>query len=131
MNIPPFINKLEVYNEILEPKSEFRLDEKLRKSYYRWKFCEHYNQMAIEFSMAGMLGWRGRISKEYGNKFENFMKFLPLSNQWMSSDYDKTKAIEEIQTYNQLENGQYQYRANQFIVLLEKAIEMNQEIYWE
>ncbi len=71
------------------------------------------------------------VSEKYGNKFENFIKFLPLSNQWMGSDYDKTKVIEEIQTYNQLENGQYQYRVNQFVALLEKAIEMNQEIYWE
>jgi len=49
----------------------------------------------------------------------------------MGSDYDKIKALEEIHEYNKLENGKYQYRVNQFLALLEKAIDMNQEIYWE
>ena len=130
------MDKLEVNKEIFDNgilylKPEFRWDEKLKKEYFRWKFCEHYHQRVIEFSMAGMLGWRTKVSEKYGNQFENFVKFLPISNQWMSSDYDKVKAIEEIKTFNQLENGQYQYRVNQFIALLEKAIEMNQEIYWD
>lgn len=136
LNIPSFMNKLAVNQEIFEdgilyPKPEFRWDEKFKKDYYRWSFCEHNNQKVIEFSMAGMLGWRTWISEKYDNQFENFVKFLPLSNQWKSSNYSKVKVIEEIKTFNQLENGQYQYRVNQFIALLEKAIEMDEEIYWD
>lgn len=130
MNIPPFIDKLEIVNGKFEPKFEFRNDNEFKKNYWRWTFCEH-NQAAAEFSMTGLLGWRKTLSEKYGSKFENFRKFLPLSNQWMSSNYDKIKAIQEIQEYNKLENGKYQYRVNQFIALLKTAIEMNEEIYWE
>lgn len=130
MNIPPFMNKLEVISGRLELKKEFWNDQTTLKEYRNWKFCEH-NQIAIEYSISGVTGWRTTLPKEYGNKFDNFRKFIPENNHWQKTNYDKFKAISEIQEYNKLEKGKYEYRLNQFINLLNKAIEMGEEIYWE
>ncbi|WP_367390009.1 hypothetical protein [Lewinella sp. LCG006] len=130
INTPPFIAKLHVRNGILDIKPDYSSDTALEKSYDLWKFCEH-DMIALEFSMSqSVIGWKSYLKKKYEHKYPNLDLFLPSHDEYVSSEYDKKKAIEEIEDLKTREEEKFHHRLDQFISLLESAIALNQEIYW-
>lgn len=127
---PPFKDKLEIRNGIIDLKSEFVHDLDLESKYDAWTFCEH-NQLAIEISMAQSIkGWKESVKEQYPNRFPNFENFIPIYNDLSTHDYDKQTTVEEIEDLKTLVDNKFHVRLNQFIELLQKAIELDQNIYW-
>ena len=127
---PDFKEKLEIRDGMVDVKGEYSSDLELEKKFDEWQFCEH-DQIAYEKSMAqSILGWRKHVQDKYPNRFPNFEKFIPISNDNSIHDYNKLETIIEIEELKKIENSEYHDRLNQFIKLLNKAIELNQNIYW-
>ncbi len=129
MNVPPFMDKLDVYMGEFKVRNKFSGDKSLKTKFSTWKFCEH-DGLAISFSMSGIYGFKKTLDEKYKGKFPDFRTFLPECNHWFTTEYSKEKAISEIEEFNKQENQKFEYRLNQFIALLKKAIEMGEEIYW-
>lgn len=130
INWPDFKEKLEIRDGMIDVKGEYARDLELERKYDSWQFCEH-DQIAYEKSMAqSIIGWRKHIQENYPNKFPNLEKFIPTSNDLSIHDYDKHQTILEIEELKKLEDYKYHERLNQFIKLLNKAIELDQNIYW-
>ncbi len=130
INWPDFKEKLEIRDGMIDVKGEYARDLELEKKYDSWQFCEH-DQIVYEKSMAqSIIGWRKHIQENYPNKFSNFEKFIPTSNDLSIHDYNKQQTILEIEELKKLEDYKYHERLNQFIKLLNKAIELDQNIYW-
>jgi len=129
-NWPDFKEKLEIRNGMIEIKGEYNLDLDVEKKFDSWKFCDH-NQIAFERSMAqSIIGWRKHVQDKYPGKFTNFENFIPFYNDVYFHNYDKHETIAEIKSLKNLEDSKFHDRLNQFIELLEKAIELDQNIYW-
>lgn len=129
-NWPDFRKKLEVRDGMIDIKEEYSNDLKLERKFDSWKFCEH-NQIAFERSMVqSIIGWRKHVQDKYPGQFKNFEKFIPISNDVSTHNYNKHQTIIEIQTLKNLEDSKYHERLNQFIELLSEAIELDQNIYW-
>lgn len=127
---PEFKSKLELRDGIIDIKNEFANDLELEKKYDSWKFCEH-NQIALEKSMAqSITGWRKHVQDKYPGKFLNFENFIPEYNDVSSHNYDKVETIAEINELKKSEDKEYHERLNQLKELLEKAVELDQNIYW-
>jgi len=125
---PPFKDKLEIREGIVDIKSEFYADVELREKCYSWKFCEH-DQVIFQMSMAqSITGWKKRVQNNYPNQFPNFENFIPVYNDVSFHNYDKAETVKEIQKLKTFEESHE--RLDQFIDLLEKAIALNQNIYW-
>jgi len=129
-NWPSYKEKLEIRNGLIDVKFEFIDIDNLVDKFDSHKLCDH-NQIAIEFSMSqSIIGWREHVQIKYPNRFPNFIVFIPTANDSFNHDYDKLKTVEEIEILKTLEEEKYHERLDQFINLLVKAIELNQEIYW-
>jgi len=127
---PSFKDKLEIRNGIIDIQGSAINDLKVEKMYNAHRFCEH-NQIAFEISMSQtIMSWKKYVQEKYPNKFPNFEEFIPSSNDSCSHDYDKKETINEINELKVLEEKENHYRLDQFISLLEKAIELKQNIYW-
>lgn len=127
---PEFRKKLEVRDGMIEIKKEFSNDLELEKQFDIWIFCEH-NQIALEKSMAqSITDWRKHVQDKHPGRFLNFENFIPISNDVNFHNYNKHQTIIEIQELTNLEDPKYHERLNQFIELLSKAIELDQNIYW-
>ena len=130
VNWPPFRDKLEIRNGIIDIKEAHIDDIELENKYDSWTFCEH-NQVAMEKSMVqAITGLKKYIEEQYPNKFTNFKDFIPVYNDRVSHNYNKKNTIMEIEALKKLDNGKFDYYLNQFIDLLQKAIELEQNIYW-
>ncbi len=127
---PSFKDKLEIRNGLIELKSECSNDQKLIDEFESFKICEH-QQLAIEFSMSqSIMGWRKHVQVNYPNQFPNFEIFIPISNDSYNHNYKVQETINEIIKLKSLEDKRYHERLDQFIKLLEKAKELNQNVYW-
>jgi len=127
---PTFKEKLEVRDGMIEIKSKYCNDLEFEKQFDSWQFCVH-NQIAFERSMSQSIsGWRKYVQDKYPDQFNNFENFIPIYNDVSLHNYDKHLTITEIQTIKQLEDSESHERLNQFIDLLRKAIELEQNIYW-
>lgn len=130
INWPTFKEKLEIRDGIIDIKSEYSSDLELESKYDSWKFCEH-NQIAYERSMSQSIkGWRKSIQDEFPGEFLNFENFIPIYNDVSFHNYDKQETINEINKLKKLKDSKFHERLNQFIELLEQAIEFDQKIYW-
>ena len=130
MKMPPFQEKLMLYEGIWELKSQFNTPEN-RRLYDQWKFCEH-NQVALEISMAqsGAITWKPYLKKMYPDQFLHLEEFFPDFNGYWSTGYKKSEALKELQELRILEGDKHAYRFDQFEKLLLVAIELDQIIYW-
>lgn len=130
MNIPLFVDKLEILDGIFQIRKEYERDRVLAKEFSEWNFCEH-NQVAIEIDLSNsIISFRKYLNENYKGQFMNFYNFIPEGNQWSNTKYDKNKAIKEIEVFNELEDSKFENRLKQFIQLLKIAITMETEIYW-
>lgn len=130
MKLPPFIDKLEIIDGLFQIRKEYAKNKAFAEELSRWNFCKH-RQIAIEMDMSNsIISFRKFLNENYNGQFTNFYSFIPEANQWSNSNYDKNKAIKEIETFNQLEKAKFESRLMQFIQLLETAIAMETEIYW-
>lgn len=127
---PSFKDKLEIRNGIIELQNAFINDKQLETQFDSHKFCEH-NQIALELSMSqSIMAWKKYVQEKYPNKFPNFELLIPSSNDSCSHDYDKKETIKEINELKVLEEKDHHYTLDQLISLLQKALELNQNIYW-
>lgn len=130
VNWPDFREKLEIRDGMIEIKGEFSIDLELEKKFDSWKFCEHY-QIALEISMAqSIVGWRKFVQDKHPGQFTNFENFIPVYNDVSYHNYNKEQTIIEIEALKKIRDSKYHERLNQFIELLSKAIELDQNIYW-
>jgi hypothetical protein len=127
---PSFKDKLEIRNGIIDIQTAFINDLRLENQFDSHRFCEH-NQIAFELSMSqSIMAWKKYVQEKYPNKFPNFELLIPSSNDSCSHDYDKKKAIKEINELKALEEKEHHYTLDQLISLLQKALELKQNIYW-
>ena len=131
INIPPFIDLLILENNIwcIKPEHDTK---SLEKKYDDWFFCKH-NQYALTLSMSQSIkSWKPYIKENYPNKFNNLVRFLPDNyNGYINTEYDKLKALNELQELMLLEDKKHSKRLSQFEQLLHTAIAFNQDIYWD
>jgi len=127
---PTFKEKLTIVEGLLDIAPQYSTDIELEKEYDSWKFCEH-DQIVLEFSMAqSVMGWKTYLNDNYPNRFENLKAFIPDYNCYLNTEYDKEEALREALVLKSTESEEFHERLDQFVRLLETAIELEQEIYW-